>query len=357
MKYRLLGRTGLKVSELCLGTMTFGEKFFNIGVVDQTGANAMVARSLEAGINFFDTADVYSYGESETITGKALKDSGVARDKVIIATKVRGAMSEASTAGTGDVNNVGLSRQHIFASIEQSLRRLDTDYVDLYQVHGWDLLTPVEETLRALDDVVSQGKVRYLGCSNWSARHLMKALVLSREKDWSGFVSLQAYYSLAGRDLEHELLPLCREEGLGLLPWSPLSGGFLSGKYRRKNPNPDGARRTGFDFPPIDEERGFDAVDALEVIAKKKGASIAQVALAWLLAQQGVTSIIIGANKMSQLEDNLKSANLELTAEEVEQLSRTTARRAIYPQWMIERQNAGRITPVDPRREVAAGKR
>ncbi len=357
MKYRLLGRTGLKVSELCLGTMTFGEKFFNIGVVDQTGANAMVARSLEAGINFFDTADVYSYGESETITGKALKDSGVARDKVIIATKVRGAMSEASTAGTGDVNNVGLSRQHIFASIEQSLRRLDTDYVDLYQVHGWDLLTPVEETLRVLDDVVSQGKVRYLGCSNWSARHLMKALVLSREKDWSGFVSLQAYYSLAGRDLEHELLPLCREEGLGLLPWSPLSGGFLSGKYRRKNPNPDGARRTGFDFPPIDEERGFDAVDALEVIAKKKGASIAQVALAWLLAQQGVTSIIIGANKMSQLEDNLKSANLELTAEEVEQLSRTTARRAIYPQWMIERQNAGRITPVDPRREVAAGKR
>ena len=357
MKYRLLGRTGLKVSELCLGTMTFGEKFFNIGVVDQTGANAMVARALDAGINFFDTADVYSYGESETITGKALKDSGVARDKVIIATKVRGAMSEASTAGTGDVNNVGLSRQHIFASIEQSLRRLDTDYVDLYQVHGWDVLTPVEETLRALDDVVRQGKVRYLGCSNWSARHLMKALVLSREKDWSGFVSLQAYYSLAGRDLEHELLPLCREEGLGVLPWSPLSGGFLSGKYRRNNPNPEGARRSGFDFPPIDEERGFDAVEALEAIAKKKGASIAQVALAWLIAQQGVTSIIIGANKMSQLEDNLKSANLELTAEEVEQLSRTTAPRAIYPQWMIERQNAGRVTPLDPPREAAAGKR
>jgi len=357
MKYRLLGRTGLKVSELCLGTMTFGEKFFNIGVVDQTGANAMVARSLEAGINFFDSADVYSYGESETITGKALKDSGVVRDRVIIATKVRSAMSEASTAGTGDVNNGGLSRQHIFASIEQSLRRLDTDYVDLYQVHGWDLLTPVEETLRALDDLVRQGKVRYLGCSNWSARHLMKALVLSREKDWSGFVSLQAYYSLAGRDLEHELLPLCREEGLGVLPWSPLSGGFLSGKYRRNNPNPEGARRSGFDFPPIDEERGFDAVEALETIAKKKGASIAQVALAWLKAQQGVTSIIIGANKMSQLEDNLKSANLELTAEEVEQLSRTTAPRAIYPQWMIERQNAGRVTPVDTRREAAAGKR
>ncbi|HSV33496.1 MAG TPA: aldo/keto reductase [Pyrinomonadaceae bacterium] len=357
MKYRLLGRTGIKVSELCLGTMTFGENFFNIGVVDQTGASAMVARSLEVGINFFDTADVYSYGESETITGKALKDSGVARDKVIIATKVRGAMSEASTAGTGDVNNVGLSRQHIFASIEQSLRRLDTDYVDLYQVHGWDLLTPVEETLRALDDLVRQGKVRYLGCSNWSARHLMKALVLSHAKEWAGFVSLQAYYSLAGRDLEHELLPLCREEGLGVLPWSPLSGGFLSGKYRRNNPNPEGARRTGFDFPPIDEERGFDAVDALEAIAKKKGAAIAQVALAWLLAQQGVTSIIVGANKMSQLEDNLKSANLELTAEEVEQLSRSTAPRAIYPQWMIERQNAGRAEPVASKQEAVGGHR
>jgi len=357
MRYRLLGRTGLKVSELCLGTMTFGEKFFNIGVVDQTGANAMVGRALDAGINFVDTADVYSYGESETITGKALKDSGVGRDKVIIATKVRGAMSEAATAGTGDVNNVGLSRQHIFSSIEHSLRRLDTDYVDLYQVHGWDLLTPIEETLRALDDIVRQGKVRYLGCSNWAARQLMKALVLSQGKDWAGFVSLQAYYSLVGRDLEHELLPLCREEGIGVLPWSPLSGGFLSGKYRRDNLNPEGARRTGFDFPPIDEARGFDAVDALEAIAKKKRASIAQVALAWLLAQAGVTSIIIGANKMSQLEDNLKAADVELTAEEVEQLSATTMPHMIYPQWMIERQNAGRVEPVASKQVAVGGNR
>lgn len=342
MKYRTLGRTGLKVSELCLGTMTFGDNFFNIAVVDQAGANTMVSRCLDAGINFFDTADVYAYGQSETILGQALKDSGVVRDKMIVATKVRSAMSEEATAGTADVNNVGLSRQHIFSSIEHSLRRLGMDYIDLYQVHGWDMLTPVEEILRSLDDLVRQGKVRYIGCSNWSARHLMKALTISQAKEWPGFVSLQAYYSLVGRDLEHELLPLCREEGVGVLPWSPLSGGFLSGKYRRDNPNPEGARRTNFQFPAIDEARGFDAIEALDQIAKKKGATVAQVALAWLLAQPGVTSIIIGANKMSQLEDNLKAADLELSAEEIEQLSRTTAPPSMYPQWMIERQNTGR---------------
>jgi aryl-alcohol dehydrogenase-like predicted oxidoreductase len=322
--------------------MTFGDNFFNIAVVDQPGANTMVAHCLDAGINFFDTADVYAYGQSETILGQALKDSGVARDKVIVATKVRGSMSEQASAGAADVNNIGLSRQHIFSSIEHSLRRLNTDYIDLYQVHGWDRLTPIEESLRALDDLVRQGKVRYIGCSNWSARHLMKAHVLSAEKDWAGFVSLQAYYSLVGRDLEHELLPLCREEGLGVLPWSPLSGGFLSGKYRRDDPNPAGARRTNFQFPAIDEARGFDAVDALTEIAETKGASVPQVALAWLLAQPDVTSIIIGANKMSQLEDNLKAAGLELSAEEVEQLSATTAPPSMYPQWMIEHQNVGR---------------
>src|SRR5216684_3307750 len=342
MNYRVLGRTGLKVSELCLVTMTFGENFFNIAVVDQTGANTMVARALDAGINFFDSADVYSYGRSEEVLGAALKDVAVGRDKVIIATKVRSAMSEAATAGTGDVNNVGLSRKHIFSSVEASLRRLGTEYIDLYQVHGWDVLTPVEETLRALDDLVRQGKVRYLGCSNWSARQLMKALCLARAKDWAGFVSLQAYYSLVGRDLEHELLPLCREETVAVLPWSPLSGGFLSGKYTRENPNPEGARRTNFQFPAIDEARGFDAIDALDAIAKAKGASVAQVALGWLLAQPGVTSVIIGANKMSQLEDNLKAADLQLSPEEVAQLSNTTAPPVMYPQWMIEHQNEGR---------------
>src|SRR6266446_1231903 len=313
MNYRSLGRTGMKVSELCLGTMTFGENFFNIAVVDQPGANAMVACSLEAGINFFDTADVYSYGRAEEVLGEAIKNSGVARDKIVMATKVRGSMSEGATAGTSDVNNIGLSRQHIFSSVDHSLKRLSIDYIDLYQVHGWDLLTPVEETLRALDDLVRFGKVRYVGCSNWSARHLMKALVLSQEKGWAGFVSLQAYYSLVGRDLEHELLPLCREENVGVLPWSPLSGGFLSGKYTRDNPNPEGARRSGFQFPPIDDARGFDAVEALARIAKEKEATVAEVALAWLLAQPGISSIIIGANKISQLEDNLKAAALELS--------------------------------------------
>jgi aryl-alcohol dehydrogenase-like predicted oxidoreductase len=344
MNYRTLGHTGLKVSELCLGTMTFGENFYGIAVVDQPAANAMVKRAAEAGINFFDTADVYSYGQSEVVLGRALKDCGLDRAGVIIATKVRSAMTEAATQGTGDVNNVGLSRQHIFASVENSLRRLQTDYIDLYQVHGWDVLTPIEETLRALDDLVRQGKVRYLGCSNWSARHLMKAVCLSRANRWAQFVSLQAYYSLVGRDLEHELLPLCREEGLGILPWSPLSGGFLSGKYTRENPNPEGARRSGFQFPPIDEARGFDAVEALARIAKEKGASVAQVALAWLLAQPGVTSVIIGANRNSQLEDNLKAADLQLSAAEIEMLSATTAPAAQYPQWMIERQNEGRTT-------------
>ena len=342
MKYKLLGRTGLRVSELCLGTMTFGENFYGIAVVDQPAANAMVARALETGINFFDTADVYSYGQSEVVLGQALKDCGVERDSVIVATKVRSPMTEAATAGTGDVNNVGLSRQHIFAAVEHSLRRLQTDYIDLYQVHGWDIRTPIEETMRALDDLVRQGKVRYIGCSNWSARHLMKAVCLSAANNWPSFVSLQAYYSLVGRDLEHELLPLCREEGLGVLPWSPLSGGFLSGKYTRDNPSPEGARRSGFQFPPIDEARGFDAVEVLARIAKEKGRTVAQVALAWLLAQPGVTSIIIGANKMSQLEDNLKAGDLELTAAEIEALSATTSPAAQYPQWMIERQNEGR---------------
>jgi aryl-alcohol dehydrogenase-like predicted oxidoreductase len=238
--------------------------------------------------------------------------------------------------------NIFAAVQHIMAACEASLRRLGTDYIDLYQVHGWDVLTPVEETLRALDDLVRQGKVRYLGCSNWSARHLAKALCTSGAHDWERFISLQAYYSLAGRDLEHELLPLCREEGLGVLVWSPLAGGFLSGKYRRDNPNPEGARRTSFDFPPVDRERGFDAIDALDQIAGQRGLTVAQVALAWLLAQPGVASIIIGANKMTQLEDNLEAVDAQLSAGEIERLSATTAPPLLYPQWMINLQNEGR---------------
>ena len=339
MQYRQLGQSGLRVSELCLGTMTFGSGFFNIAVVDEAGANQIVVRSLEAGINFFDTADVYSFGESEETLGRALKHSGAARESVVVATKVFAPTTRAAAERKGDVNAYGLSRQHIIAGCDASLRRLATDYIDLYQVHGFDLLTPVEETLRALDDLVRQGKVRYLGCSNWPARHLMKALCMANARAWERFVSLQAYYSLAGRDLEHELLPLCREEGLGVMPWSPLSGGFLTGKYRRGQDSPAGARRSGFDFPPVDE-RGFDAVEALDALAKEKGATIPQLALAWLLAQPGVTSVIVGANKMAQLEDNLKAADVQLTAAEVERLSSTTAPAVLYPQWMVERQNS-----------------
>lgn len=341
MQYRRLGETGLKVSELCFGAMTFGSRFHNIGAVDQDGADELVSRALEAGVNFFDTADVYSYGESEEILGRALKNAGVERESTVIATKVRGAMSEAASNGDGDVNNVGLSRQHIMAACDASLKRLGTDYIDLYQVHGWDPVTPLEETLRALDDLVRTDKVRYIGCSNWMARHLIKSLEISRAHDWEAFVSLQAYYSLVGRDLEHELLPLTREEGLGVLTWSPLSGGFLSGKYTRENQSPEGARRTNFDFPPVDE-RGFDTVDVLRDIAKEKDASVAQIALAWLLHQPGVTSVIVGANKMSQLEDNLGATKIELSAQELERLSATTEPPKLYPQWMVEFQSADR---------------
>lgn len=342
MEYRRLGNTGLKVSQLCLGTMTFGTNFFNIAAVDQNGANQMVAQATTAGINFFDTANVYSFGRSEEMLGRALKENGLARESVVIATKVRGSMSEAAMSGLGDPNNSGLSRHHIMAACEASLRRLGTDYIDLYQVHGWDTNTPMEETLRTLDDLVRQGKVRYIGCSNWSARHLAKALVLAQAHDWERFISLQAYYSLVGRDVEHELLPLCREEGLGMLPWSPLSGGFLSGKYSRENLTPEGGRRNSFNFPPIDEARGFDALDTLTQIATEKNSTVAQIALSWLLTQVGVTSVIIGANKLSQLEDNLKASEVVLLPEEVARISATTAPKSLYPQWMIEFQNSPR---------------
>ncbi len=342
MKYRRLGNTGLKVSELCLGAMTFGSNFFNIAVMGQPAVTEMIGRAWEAGINFIDTADVYSFGESEAMVGTAVKELGLSREKVVIATKGRSPMSQDAMLGVGDFNNVGSSRHHLMAACDNSLRRLGTDYIDLYQLHGWDQITPLEETMRALDDLVRQGKVRYIGVSNWSARHIAKAQAMCSARMWEKFVSLQAYYSLVGRDIEHELVPLCVEEGLGILPWSPLSGGFLTGKFRRDSANPEGARRSGFDFPPIDQERAFDAIDALETIARQRDATIPQVALAWLLAQPAVSSVIIGANKMSQLEDNLKAVEVALGPEDIATLSAVTAPRTQYPRWMIERQNAGR---------------
>lgn len=339
MKYKRLGNTGLKVSEICLGTMTFGSSFYNIGEVDLDLAKKIVKTSWESGVNFFDTADVYSRGESEKILGQALKDLGIDRNKAVIATKVRGPMSEQAAEGNGDVNNVGLSRKHIMESVEGSLARLGTDYIDLYQIHGVDHSTPIEEMLAALNDLVRQGKVHYIGCSNLSVRQLAKAIQISRANGWATFSSLQAYYSVAGRDLEYELLPLCREEGLGVLPWSPLAGGFLTGKFRRDEEAPEGARRSDFDFPPVDKEEGYDVVEVMDEIAGKKNASIPQVALAWLLHRKGVTSVIIGAKKMSQLKDNLGSVDVKLSEEEFNRIAEVTEPQSIYPQWMVQRQN------------------
>lgn len=332
MKYRFLGNTGLRVSELCLGCMTFGRGFYGIGQVEQDGATALVKRALDGGINFFDTADVYSQGLSETMLGGALKELGVDRDTVVIATKVRMAMSEAASDGTGDMNNVGLSRKHIIAGCEASLRRLGTDHIDLYQIHGPDRFTPLEETMRALEDLVQQGKVRYVGCSNLTAWQVVKAnrLVGSTGR----FVSLQAYYSLLGRELELDLVPMCEDEGMGIMVWSPLAGGFITGKYRRGQESPEDSRRTTFDFPPIDKERGYDLVEALDVLAKAKGATIPQLALSWVAQQRGISSVIVGAKRISQLEDNLGAVDIEWTEEELASLAERTAPPSVYPHWM-----------------------
>lgn len=343
MKYKKFGKTALKVSQLCLGTMTFGSNFRNIGTVNEELAIGLVKKAADAGVNFFDTADVYSFGESETILGNVIKKLGLNRQELIIATKVRSAASVKAFENKGDINNIGLSRKHIFEACDASLKRLQIDYIDLYQIHGWDILANIEEALAALNDLVRMGKILYIGCSNWSARHLMKALYLSKAKNLAEFVSLQAYYSFVGRDVEHELLNLCKEEDLAFLPWSPLSGGFLTGKYTKENPKPQNARRSDFDFPPINE-RSYDAIEILDNIAKQKGVSIAKVSLAWLLSKQEVTSVIIGANKMTQLEDNLNSINVELTDDEINILDNVTKPKKLYPQWMYEMQNQNRDT-------------
>ncbi len=343
MEYRQLGRSGLKVSEICFGTMTFGEGFFGIGEVsDQTGADRLVHAALDAGVTFFDTADVYSRGQSEEILGKALHHASTPREQVVIATKVRGSMSDAAAAGTGDVNNVGLSRKHIFDGCDASLRRLGVDYIDLYQVHGWDPVTPIEETMRALADLVTAGKVRYLGVSNYAVRQIMRANAVADAHGWPRFVSLQAYYSLVGRDLEHELVDLCQEEGLGILTWSPLAGGFLTGKFRRDQDDPEGSRRTTFDFPPVDREQGYEVVEVLREMAEAKQATVPQLALAWLLGQRGVTSVIIGTKKPTQLEDNLGAVKVSFTDAERARLDEITRPDVLYPQWMVQRQGRDR---------------
>src|SRR5271169_2305325 len=335
MRYRPLGRTGQFVSEICLGAMTFhgGAGFWRaIGSVDQAGSTALVGRAIEAGVNFIDTANVYSEGESEGQLGQALRDLGVKREDVIVATKVRARM------GPGP-NAVGLSRGHIMDEIAASLKRLGLDHIDLYQVHSFDPATPLEETLRALDDCVSRGFVRTIGCSNFAAWQIMKALGISDNRGYARFETVQAYYSIAGRDLEREILPLVEDQGLGVMVWSPLAGGFLSGKFTRDRRGDNNARRTTFDFPPVDKERAFDIIDAMAPIAKAHDASVARVALAWLLQRKGVMSVIIGAKTIQQLDDNIAAAKLELSAGEIAELDRVSALNPEYPGWMIARQS------------------
>ena len=323
MKYRPLANTGVFVSELCLGAMTFGSQWAMIGDLDQKDADALVHRSLDEGMNFFDTADVYSSGESEEILGRSLKGR---RQDVVIATKVRGRM------GPG-ANEVGLSRLHIIQAAEASLKRLGTDYIDIYQIHRSDPETDIEETLIALTDVVRSGKVRYIGCSNLEAWELMQALGISEQRGLEAFKCTQSYYSLAGRELEQQTIPLIQDQGLGLLVWSPLAGGFLSGKFTREK-SPEGMRRATFDFPPIDKEQGFDIVDVMRPVAEAHDASVAQIALAWLLHKEAVTSVIIGAKRMDQLEDNFGSVDLTLTDDEIARLDEVSKIPMGYPAWM-----------------------
>jgi aryl-alcohol dehydrogenase-like predicted oxidoreductase len=336
MKYNLLGNTGLKVSELCLGTMTFGGKgmWTAIGTLPQDEVDALVKTSINAGINFIDTANIYSEGLSEQLTGQSIRNLGLHRDDLVIATKVRGKMGEGP-------NSSGLTRKHILKQADESLQRLQMEYVDLYQIHGFDALTPMEETLHALDTLVNSGKVRYIGCSNLAAWQMMKALGISELKGYAKFVSLQAYYTIAGRDLERELVPLLKDQHAGLMVWSPLAGGFLSGKYTRQTAAEEG-RRVAFDFPPINKEKAYDIVDVMQQIATAKNVSVAQIALAWLLHQPVVTSVIIGAKKPAQLEDNLKATEIKLTAAELAQLDEISKLPDEYPGWMLERQGGDR---------------
>jgi aryl-alcohol dehydrogenase-like predicted oxidoreductase len=328
MNYRSLGRTGLMVSELCFGAMTFGGKgmFAVAGMVAQGEADKLVARALDADVNFFDTADVYSEGESEKILGKAL---GARRKDVVLATKVRGRV------GPGQ-NDVGLSRKHVIEGIDASLARLGSDYVDLYQIHGFDPAVPLDETLRALDSVVRAGKVRYVGCSNLAAWQIMKSLGISERHGWVRFESLQAYYSIAGRDLERDVVPLLADQNLGLMVWSPLAGGFLTDKFA-SGAGPENARRTKFDFPPLDRERALKCIAVMKEIGAAHGSSVARVALAWLLHQKAVTSVIIGAKTEQQLEDNLKSVDVKLSPEELKRLDEVSALPLEYPGWMLQR--------------------
>jgi aryl-alcohol dehydrogenase-like predicted oxidoreductase len=338
MKYNFLGNTGVVVSELCFGTMTFGGEggiWGNIGKVQQSEVNELMKTVVDSGINFIDTANVYSYGLSEKLLGQSLKDTGISRNELVIATKVRGRMGEGK-------NYVGLSRFHIFQSIDESLQRLQMDHVDILYVHGVDPRTPMEETMRALNDVVLTGKVRYIAVCNWPAWMVMKAIGIAEKHGWNKFIGLQYYYSLSSRDIEREVLPLALDQNLAVMPWSPLAGGFLSGKYTRNNEKAGDSRRDTFDFPPVNREKAYDIIDVITEIGKRYDVSAAQIALAWVRLQKGVTSTIIGAKNVAQLKDNVDSTNVTLSEDDLKKIGEVSALPKEYPGWMVERQGADR---------------
>ena len=339
MRMKKFGNTGLVVSEICLGAMTFGGTegiWAQIASLGQASADELVKSAVDGGVNFFDTANVYSAGRSEEILGHSLRNLGLPRDQFVLATKVLG------RAGPG-VNQLGLSRYHIMAALDASLKRLQLDHVDLYQIHGTDPLTPIEETLDALDDCVRAGKVRYLGVSNHAAWHIAKSLGISERRALARFESIQAYYSIAGRELEREIVPLAQDQKLAILPWSPLAGGFLSGKFKRDAQGPEGARRTTFDFPPVDREKAFRIIDVMRPIAERHAASVAGVAVAWLLHQSAVTSVIVGARTREQLLDNMAATKVKLTHEDLAALNQVSALTPEYPGWMLERMATDRL--------------
>lgn len=335
MRYNTLANTGVLVSELCLGAMTFGGKGFwtNIGKLPQEEVTNLVKIAIENGINFIDTANVYSEGLSEILLGKALKDLGLQRQDIFIATKVRGRMGEG-------VNQVGLSRLHIQYSVNESLQRLGLDHIDLLYIHGVDPITSLEETMRGLEEVVQSGKVRYLGISNHPAWMVVKANSIAGQMGWNKLVALQNYYSIAGRDIEREIVPMAAAENLSIMPWSPLAGGFLSGKFSRQTQKAGDSRRDAFDFPPVNKEKAYDIIDVMQDIASAHNVKAARVALAWMLRKKGVTSIIIGAKKEEQLRENIASTTLLLTADEMSRLDAISELSKEYPGWMVERQIA-----------------
>jgi aryl-alcohol dehydrogenase-like predicted oxidoreductase len=330
MRYARLGDTGLVVSRLAFGTMTFGSgegAFASVYKVDEGGADALVGKALDAGVNFFNTADAYAGGASEEMLGRAL---GNRRRDVVIATKVGNRMGDA-------LLRQGLSRHHLIGAAEDSLRRLGTDYIDVYLVHRLDPYTPLEETLHALESLVRAGKVRYVGFSNWPAWLAAKAVGIQRANGWTPFRAAESYYSLVGRDLEHEIVPFAVDAGVGIMVWSPLAGGFLSGKYTRENPVAEGGRLEGFDFLPVDRDRGYDLVERMREIGAAHGASPAQVALAWLLSKPYVSSVLVGASKPRQLDDNLGAAGVDLSAGELAALDEMTAPTPVYPHWFNQK--------------------